>query len=331
MSFNGSGVFVINTTGQPVVTGTVINSSSFNSLTADLATGLSTCLTKDGQSTPTANIKLGGYKLTNVGAPTTSGDALSFGNVATISTATITTAAIGTLTLTNPLGTAYGGTGLTVFTSGGAVYATSTSALTTGTLPAASGGTGLTSPGTSGNVLMSTGSAWASSTVPPGLPDVIVQNQQTSGTAGAATGYASAWETRTLNTIVRNNGSLASLASNRVTLPAGTWMIRGYASLYGGAYAVTASARARIYNYTDSAVIASGGNVAFAGSYDSAITYVNSATGANPEVIAVVVLSGSKAIELQVAVLATGACLTGAPVTTGAVEIYASFEATKVA
>jgi hypothetical protein len=41
-----------------------------------------------------------------------------------------------------------GGTGLTSFTSGGAVYATSTSALTTGTLPVASGGTGITAFGT---------------------------------------------------------------------------------------------------------------------------------------------------------------------------------------
>jgi hypothetical protein len=40
------------------------------------------------------------------------------------------------------VGTAYGGTGLTTFTSGGAVYATSTSALTTGTLPVTAGGTG---------------------------------------------------------------------------------------------------------------------------------------------------------------------------------------------
>lgn len=40
--------------------------------------------------------------------------------------------------------TTKGGTGLTTFTSGGAVYATSTSALTTGTLPVASGGTGST-------------------------------------------------------------------------------------------------------------------------------------------------------------------------------------------
>jgi hypothetical protein len=40
------------------------------------------------------------------------------------------------------LATANGGTNLTTFTSGGALYATSTSALTTGTLPIASGGTG---------------------------------------------------------------------------------------------------------------------------------------------------------------------------------------------
>lgn len=40
------------------------------------------------------------------------------------------------------IGTAYGGTGLTTFTSGGAVYATSTSALTTGTLPVSAGGSG---------------------------------------------------------------------------------------------------------------------------------------------------------------------------------------------
>ena len=49
-----------------------------------------------------------------------------------------------TLTPTNALGTNYGGTGLTSFTSGGAVYASSTSALTTGTLPISSGGTGAT-------------------------------------------------------------------------------------------------------------------------------------------------------------------------------------------
>lgn len=53
MSFSG-GVFSINTAGQPVVDGTVISASVFNALTADLATGLSTCVLKDGTQITTA-------------------------------------------------------------------------------------------------------------------------------------------------------------------------------------------------------------------------------------------------------------------------------------
>jgi hypothetical protein len=41
------------------------------------------------------------------------------------------------------IGTPYGGTGLTSFTSGGALYATSTSSLTSGTLPTTAGGTSI--------------------------------------------------------------------------------------------------------------------------------------------------------------------------------------------
>jgi len=104
MSFNGSGTFLINSAGQPVVTNTIISSTAFNALTADLATGLSTCLTKDGQTTPTANIPLGGFKLTNVGAAALLGDALSFGRDATIDdltvTGTISVSGLGTYTNT---------------------------------------------------------------------------------------------------------------------------------------------------------------------------------------------------------------------------------------
>jgi hypothetical protein len=64
---------------------------------------------------------------------------------------TPSTATSGAVTLAGTLATTNGGTGLTSFTSGGAVYASSTSALTTGTLPVGSGGTGLTS-GTSGGI-----------------------------------------------------------------------------------------------------------------------------------------------------------------------------------
>jgi len=97
----------------------------FNSLMTELSTGLSLTLTKDGQSTPTANITLGGYKLTNVGVPTLTYDALSFGQVATIST----------LTLTNALTAGNGGTGLTsagasgnVLTSDGTTWVSSANA-----------------------------------------------------------------------------------------------------------------------------------------------------------------------------------------------------------
>jgi len=62
----------------------------------------------------------------------------------------------GAITLAGTLNTGNGGTGLTTFTSGGAVYATSTSALTTGTLPVASGGTGVTSSTGSGSNVLST-------------------------------------------------------------------------------------------------------------------------------------------------------------------------------
>lgn len=55
MSFSG-GVFSINTAGQPVVAGTSISATVFNAFTADIATGLSTCMLKDGTQTATAGI-----------------------------------------------------------------------------------------------------------------------------------------------------------------------------------------------------------------------------------------------------------------------------------
>jgi len=81
MSYNGSGTFNINTAGQPVVTGTVITSTAFNLLTADLASGLTTALTKDGQTTPTANIPMGTFKITGLGAGTAATDAAQFGQL----------------------------------------------------------------------------------------------------------------------------------------------------------------------------------------------------------------------------------------------------------
>lgn len=76
-------------------------------------------------------------------------------NLGTPSAVTLTNASGLPLTsgVSGVLPTANGGTNLSSFTSGGAVYATSTSALTTGTLPIASGGTGQTTASTAFNAL----------------------------------------------------------------------------------------------------------------------------------------------------------------------------------
>ena len=81
MSFNGSGTFQINTAGQPVVSGTVISSTAFNALTADLATGLSTCITKDGQTTVTANLPMSTFKFTGLGAGSAATDSANLSQV----------------------------------------------------------------------------------------------------------------------------------------------------------------------------------------------------------------------------------------------------------
>ena len=75
MSFS-SGTFSINSAGQPVVTGTVISSTAFNALTADLATGLSTCVLKDGTQTLTANIPMSSFKFTGLAAGTAAGNSV---------------------------------------------------------------------------------------------------------------------------------------------------------------------------------------------------------------------------------------------------------------
>lgn len=79
MSYNGAGTFVINSAGQPVAAGTAITATAFNALTADLATGLSTAMCKDGQSTATANLPMGGFKLTGLGNGSAATDSVSLG------------------------------------------------------------------------------------------------------------------------------------------------------------------------------------------------------------------------------------------------------------
>jgi len=99
------------------------------------------------------------------------------GNSNLVTLGTITT---GTWNATT-IATLYGGTGLTSFTNGGAVYATSTSALTTGTLPVASGGTGITTAPSSGTLLIGTAAGGYSSATLTGTANRVTVTNSSGG------------------------------------------------------------------------------------------------------------------------------------------------------
>lgn len=61
--------------------GNSIDPTKFTAEEADIATGLSTCILKDGTQTVTADIPWNGKKITGLGAPTAAGDAANKGYV----------------------------------------------------------------------------------------------------------------------------------------------------------------------------------------------------------------------------------------------------------
>jgi hypothetical protein len=135
MAYNGSGTFVVNSAGQPVVTGTVISSTAFNALTADLATGLSTAITKDGQTTTTARILFAqgvSSTLTTDATSATTGSILTAGGISMQKALWVGT----TTTLAGAL--TYGGVTLSNAVTGTGNMVLSASPTLTGTVTGAS-------------------------------------------------------------------------------------------------------------------------------------------------------------------------------------------------
>jgi hypothetical protein len=157
-------------------------------------------------------------------------------------------------TLTLP--TVRGGTGLASFTSGGAVYASSTSALTTGTLPIASGGTGSTSTtyvnlasNVTGTLPIANGGTGSTSTtfvnaatnVTGTLPVANGGTGLTAGTSGGVPYYSAA------GTIA----SSAALTANKVLLGGGAGAAPTATTLLGTAAAVTSGSYIQAIGYAD--------------------------------------------------------------------------------
>lgn len=161
MSYNGSGTFNINSSGQPVVTGTVISSTAFNALTADLGTGLSTAITKDGQTVATQRIPFAAginSSLVTDATNTTTGSIITAGGVGVAKALFVGTTAniTGATTLSSTLGvtgaatlsSTLGVTGLTTLGVTGANFPGSTSGTATLLAPAIAGTPTLTLPTT---------------------------------------------------------------------------------------------------------------------------------------------------------------------------------------
>jgi len=272
MSYNGSGVFNINTAGQPVVTGTVISSTAFNALTADLATGLTTALTKDGQTTPTANIPMGGFKITGIAAATTLGDALSYGRAATVSTLTNSALTSGRVTYASTAGLlvdsanlTFNGTTLTAAT--GANFATSSGSV----------GIGTASPGAAlevnGQIITTQTTSWTgTSPRNTGGNYYYAVNDSTSSTFGANAAYAQVIQAPSGREIAFNigvNTPKMTLTSTGLgigtTSPANTLQVNGAVVATGAAAAYAAGMTIIDYGSGLSNITAIGGNTSTVG------------------------------------------------------------------
>lgn len=88
MPFNGSGSFQpLPPPTFPPVSGNVISSAYFIANLTDIFTGLSNCITRDGQSPATANLPMGAHKLTGLTAGATAGDSVEYSQLASTNAA----------------------------------------------------------------------------------------------------------------------------------------------------------------------------------------------------------------------------------------------------
>ena len=79
MAFNGSGTY--NLPGPPLVSGETVSANENNQFRNDVAETFNNVLSRDGQTMPTANLPMDGFKLTGLAAGTTAGDSVRYEQV----------------------------------------------------------------------------------------------------------------------------------------------------------------------------------------------------------------------------------------------------------
>lgn len=97
------------------------------------------------------------------------------------------------------------------------------------------------------------GTKWSTPSGGGSSLDYILIQDQKSASTGGGTFTSGAWRTRDLNTIVADPGSHASVSSNQITLQAGTYRVTAKCPA-----SYVQRHQARLYNITDSAVLAIG-------------------------------------------------------------------------
>jgi hypothetical protein len=96
--------------------------------------------------------------------------------------------------------------------------------------------------------------AWTATSTIPGIFGsalFVVADEKTAGTNNSDIASGSVWHTRTLNTTRLNQITGASLSSNALSLPAGTYYCRVAVPTYIQTNGGTILAKSRLYNNTD--------------------------------------------------------------------------------
>jgi hypothetical protein len=141
-----------------------------------------------------------------------------------------------------------------------------------------------------------------------------VTEERASGVGGASITAAAGYVTRVLNTTRANTIAGASLSANVVSLPPGTYLLRGKGTITDAA---AANHKIRLYNVTASSVIG-------LGSSEIQTNYPTSSW-----VFAAVVLSVTTSIRLEHRVSANAS--QGAPTSLGDNEVYTELTIEKIA